>query len=646
MHSSFFRNLLVSRLLRPVFIILVLAGIAQLLLSQWLIRTEVNALSESVESSLEAGRERVGAEFSAANEDVDQRLGAMRAQASRELTQKLEAQLNERQQQIAQSLEQAVMSEAQGLADAMAAVSAPLIWDRDIPKLTGLVELMDARESVVFAAFFDQYGERMTRYVDRTDPRVKALMAEGEGRGAVGRVMDAAERDPDTVIISADISPQGSAIGQLKLGLSTESIARDMQQLEADFGATIAESAEAVSSILSSRTEEVSQRLQQQLNGIEEATRSEIQTTVAGIGNQTGALTTSLSVVLVVSTLVLLILIALVLGFGVLRKIHRLNHAIWDIADGDADLTQRVHLGGNSELTHMADGMNRFIARIQTMISQVNAAAHTAADQAREQGAASSQAVAVVNQQQQEIDQVATTVSEMSGSIQEVAENIQQVADSVRSINAESETTADISREARGQLDLMVTDVEAAVAVVTELNHQSDQIGSVLSVIGGIAEQTNLLALNAAIEAARAGESGRGFAVVADEVRSLASKTQQSTTEIRAIIDRLQAGSHKAVATIGQASERVAESSRQFRSADEHFEQISGLLGELQGRAVTISAAAEEQSTQAQQISENVADMARAAESTVVAIQRSDSASQAIGAAVGELRTTAEEFRV
>ncbi len=272
----------------------------------------------------------------------------------------------------------------------LAAVAAPpLIWDRDIPpRLTDLVELADARESVLFAIYYDQYGERLTRYVDRTDDRVRTLMEQGgEGRGAANRVLDAASRDPDVVIISADIAPQGSAIGELKLGLSLEGINRDLTQLEAEFGATIAGSIDALRETLGTETEQVNQRLQQQLAAMDTETRTSMNNTVQALNDEAESLSTKLSLLAVVTVVTLVVLVALVLGGGVLPRVYRLSQAIWGgIADGEADLTRRVSLKGNDELTEMGGhGVNRFIARIQELVSDVKASAESAAGQAQAQ---------------------------------------------------------------------------------------------------------------------------------------------------------------------------------------------------------------------------------------------------------------------
>ena len=150
--------------------------------------------------------------------------------------------------------------------------------------------------------------------------------------------------------------------------------------------------------------------------------------------------------------------------------------------------------------------------------------------------------------------------------------------------------------------DKLTDTMRSAAQVITRLNEDVLSIEDILEVIQKIAEQTNLLALNAAIEAARAGEQGRGFAVVADEVRTLASRTQQSTQEIREKIDRVMTGSTDAVNSIQASEHNVAEVSGRAQRIHEMFEGYLQSVTRLSELNLQVSASTEQQQATSEEI--------------------------------------------
>ncbi len=306
-------------------------------------------------------------------------------------------------------------------------------------------------------------------------------------------------------------------------------------------------------------------------------------------------------------------------------------------AEGRTDLTVRLPTQGRDELVQMARSFNTLMEAAGGVVGQVGQANLKLMTASEDLSQITSGAQRDAERQESETISLAAAMNEMVATVQEVARSASLAADSTKQTEAEAAQGRRMVEQTMQEIADLTGDLSQARAVVEKLAKDSHDIGTVLDVINGVAEQTNLLALNAAIEAARAGEHGRGFAVVADEVRSLAQRTQRSTQEIHAIIERLQSGATTAVERMARNAEKAQSTMDQAARAGESLGAITVAVSTINDMNLQIATAAEEQTATAEEINRSVNGIRDTAGSAGLTVTRTRAAST-------ELRLLAQEL--
>jgi len=345
--------------------------------------------------------------------------------------------------------------------------------------------------------------------------------------------------------------------------------------------------------------------------------------------------------------------VASIIGIGVAifisriitKPLYKVVERAKQIAEGN--LTGKtIELTSNDELAELTTSINTMSSNLNDVLQQVNQATTELGTAANELTNMAEQTNQRMEGQQRETEQVATAMNEMNATVQEVAHSASEAATSAEQADSAAKQGQKVVSTTIDSINVLAQGITQAADAINKLGEDTNSVDNIVEVISGIAEQTNLLALNAAIEAARAGEQGRGFAVVADEVRSLAGRTQESTEEIRSMLERLKIGAKDAVQAMNEGHKQTQESVEQASNAGDSLTAITEAVQAISLMNTQIATASEEQSSVTEEMNRNVVNISAEAELALKNTQDTGVAAKQVSQLSSRLQEMVSQFKL
>ncbi len=317
----------------------------------------------------------------------------------------------------------------------------------------------------------------------------------------------------------------------------------------------------------------------------------------------------------ILTILVIAIIAGLSIGFIVagmlVKEINRVVIQLKSIASGGSDLTTRLPVNGNDEISQLASWFNTFVEKLQDIIREVVSNSDSV-------NASSTELSELAEEMSKRTEKIQNRTGNVTGAIQSMNSNMNSIAAAMEEATANVNIVATAAEEMSNTVDGIASNstnahtmaMEAVNSTnitsekITALTTKAQEINVVTEVITEISEQTNLLALNATIEAARAGDAGKGFAVVANEIKELAKQTAQATLQIKGQISEIQATTESTSEEIGKSTsiihdvhsivtniaETVEEQAGTTRDIADNVTQVSMGISEITNRVAENSA--------------------------------------------------------
>ncbi len=320
---------------------------------------------------------------------------------------------------------------------------------------------------------------------------------------------------------------------------------------------------------------------------------------------------------------VVLVILELIIIKIIIGKFASIKKNIDDLNTGDKDLTKRLVIYHNNEISHVKESVNIFVNTVHETVREIGTANYNLKETFGNVKIRLNDTKVQMDNIASEIQTATETLEEEDKSVKDTSELVAQISSNITTLNqmidsqvaAITHASAGIE-EMIGNIQSITNSVDKMAGEFNELNAATEEgieknrvvnelLDSVLAqskslqdtnmVIANISSQTNLLSMNAMIESAHAGEAGKGFAVVAEEIRKLADT---SAAQSKSIGENLK--------LVSENIKKVVESANISKAS---FEVVSDKAGNTSELVYSIKKATEEQSEGSKNLLETLSKM-------------------------------------